>query len=75
MVSHYNVQRTIDIYATTQGRDLGGVASDIAKITAGAQKELPKGSPMITRGQVATMRSSFIGLGAGLASQSFWFIS
>ncbi len=67
VVSHYNVQRTIDLYANTQGRDLGGVASDIAKITAAAQKQLPKGSTMVTRGQVATMRSSFIGLGAGLA--------
>src|SRR5437588_5741469 len=67
VVSHYNVQRTIDIYASTQGRDLGGVASDIAKITAAAQKQLPHGSSMVTRGQVATMRSSFIGLGAGLA--------
>jgi multidrug efflux pump subunit AcrB len=67
VVSHYNVQRTIDIYASTQGRDLGGVASDIAKITAAAQKQLPKGSSMVTRGQVSTMRSSFVGLGAGLA--------
>src|SRR5258707_4812858 len=39
VVSHYNVQRTIDIYASTQGRDLGGVASDIAKITAEAHKD------------------------------------
>jgi multidrug efflux pump subunit AcrB len=67
VVSHYNVQRTIDIYANTQGRDLGSISSDIAKITAAAQKQLPKGSTMVTRGQVATMRSSFIGLGAGLA--------
>src|SRR5580704_13478980 len=29
VISHYNVQRTIDVYASTQGRDLGGVASDI----------------------------------------------
>jgi multidrug efflux pump subunit AcrB len=67
VVSHYNVLRTIDIYSGTQGRDLGSVASDIAKITAAAKKQLPKGSTMVTRGQVATMRSSFIGLGAGLA--------
>ncbi len=67
VISHFNVQRTIDLYASTQGRDLDGVASDIAKITAAAQKQLPKGSTMVTRGQVATMRSSFIGLGAGLA--------
>src|ERR1700681_479347 len=67
VVTHYNVQRVIDIYAGTQGRDLGGVARDIARITSAAQKQLPKGSSLITRGQVATMQSSFVGLGSGLA--------
>ena len=67
VVTHYNVQRVIDIYAGTQGRDLGGVAADISKITAAAEKQLPKGSSIVTRGQVATMQSSFVGLGAGLA--------
>jgi multidrug efflux pump subunit AcrB len=67
VVTHYNVQRVIDIYAGTQGRDLGGVAADIAKITAAAEKQLPKGSSLVTRGQVATMQSSFVGLGSGLA--------
>src|SRR5258707_3819396 len=68
VVSHYNVQRTIDVYASVQGRDLGGVATEIAKRTAAAQKQLPEGSGMVTRGQVATMKWSFIGLGWGLAS-------
>jgi multidrug efflux pump subunit AcrB len=67
VVTHYNVQRVIDIYAGTQGRDLGGVATDIAKITVAAEKQLPKGSSLVTRGQVATMQSSFVGLGSGLA--------
>jgi multidrug efflux pump subunit AcrB len=67
VVSHYNVQPVIDIYAGVQGRDLGGVASDIARITAAAQKNLPPGSTLVTRGQIATMQSSFIGLIAGLA--------
>src|SRR5207248_6002848 len=40
---------------------------DVARITAAAQKQLPRGSTMVTRGQVATMQSSFIGLGSGLA--------
>ena len=31
VVSHYNVQPVIDIYADTQGRDLGAVAADISK--------------------------------------------
>ena len=67
VVTHYNVQRVVDIYAGVQGRDLGAVAADIAKITAATQKQLPRGSSMVVRGQVGTMRSSFVGLGAGLA--------
>jgi multidrug efflux pump subunit AcrB len=67
VISHYNVQPVIDIYASVQGRDLGGVAADIAKITAAAQKDLPRGSTLVTGGQIATMHSSFTGLVAGLA--------
>jgi len=66
VVSHYNVRPVIDIYAGVQGRDLGGVARDVKQITANAAKSLPRGSTMVTRGQVATMRSSFVGLFGGL---------
>jgi multidrug efflux pump subunit AcrB len=65
-VSHYNVRPVIDIYASVQGRDLGGVASGVQRITADAKKHLPRGSTLVTRGQVATMHSSFVGLFAGL---------
>jgi multidrug efflux pump subunit AcrB len=65
-VSHYNVQPVIDIFASVKGRDLGSVASDIAGITSQAQKNLPRGSHLVTRGQVATMQSSFVGLLGGL---------
>jgi multidrug efflux pump subunit AcrB len=67
VVSHYNVRPVIDIYGSVQGRDLGGVAGDVQRITADAAKHLPRGSTLVTRGQVATMRSSFVGLFAGLA--------
>ena len=67
VVSHYNVRPVIDIYAGVQDRDLGGVARDVQRITSNAAKSLPRGSTLITRGQVATMRSSFVGLFAGLA--------
>ncbi|WP_263355149.1 efflux RND transporter permease subunit [Acidicapsa acidisoli] len=66
-VSHYNVQPVIDVFATAQGRDLGSVASDVAKITQRAEKTLPRGSHLVTRGQVETMQSSFVGLLGGLA--------
>src|SRR5579871_4867978 len=66
VVSHYNIQPVIDVYASVQGRDLGGVARDIRKIIANFQKKLPKGSSIVIRGQVDTMSSSFFGLGIGL---------
>ncbi len=49
-----------------QDRDLGAVATDVDRVLAGFQSKLPKGSFIETRGQVATMRTSFIGLGIGL---------
>jgi multidrug efflux pump subunit AcrB len=65
-VSHYNVQPVINIYGSVQGRDLGSVASDLDRIVAGSQNDLPRGSRTIVRGQIETMRSSFRGLMAGL---------
>jgi len=66
VVNHYSVQPVIDVYASTQGRDLGGVASDIMKTLKPFQDHLPRGTQLIVRGQVQTMRSSFLGLGFGL---------
>jgi multidrug efflux pump subunit AcrB len=66
-VSHYNVQSVIDVFASVQGRDLGSVANQIAGITGQAEKQLPHGSHLVTRGQVTTMQSSFVGLLGGLA--------
>jgi CzcA family heavy metal efflux pump len=66
VVSHYNVQPVIDVYSSTQGRDLGGVAADVREALKAFQGQLPRGTTMVIRGQVETMRSSFIGLGVGL---------
>ena len=65
-VNHYNVQPTIDVYASTQDRDLGAVAIDTEKVLRRFEDKLPRGTHIVVRGQVATMRSSFIGLGVGL---------
>jgi len=66
VVSHYNVQQVIDIYASVAGRDLGGVAADVDRILQPFKKQLPRGTEIVVRGQVQTMRSSFAGLGVGL---------
>jgi CzcA family heavy metal efflux pump len=66
VVSHYNVQPMINVYASVDGRDLGGVADEVAKDVKEAEKHLPRGSHIAIRGQVQTMKSSFEGLGLGL---------
>ncbi len=66
VVSHYNIAPVIDIYGSVTGRDLGGVARDINKLIDAARNRLPRGSQVIVRGQVQTMRSSYIGLLSGL---------
>jgi CzcA family heavy metal efflux pump len=66
VVTQYNIQPVVEIYATTQDRDLGAVASDIQKIIDAHQKSLPKGSSMALLGQVQTMNSAFSGLIFGL---------
>jgi len=65
-VSHYNVQPLIDVYASVAGRDLGAVSDEVAKRVAEAARTLPRGSRIVVRGQVQTMKSSFFGLGVGL---------
>ncbi|HEY7096980.1 MAG TPA: efflux RND transporter permease subunit [Terriglobales bacterium] len=67
VVSHYDIQPVIDIFGSVQGRDLGGVAREIDHIVQEAQKNLPRGSQVVVRGQIDTMRSSYIGLLGGLA--------
>ena len=67
VLSHYNLQRVIDIYGAVQNRDLGGVAKDINRVIDRNRKDLPRGSQLMVRGQIETMQSSFAGLVGGLA--------
>jgi multidrug efflux pump subunit AcrB len=61
-----NVQPVFDVYASVQGRDLGGVAADIDKVTAQLQKELKPGNSIQVTGQIQSMNDSFRNLGIGL---------
>lgn len=66
IVTHYNIQPVVEIYGAVEGKDLGSVAAQVQKVIDDAQKELPRGSRIVLRGQVQTMRNSFTGLFAGL---------
>jgi multidrug efflux pump subunit AcrB len=66
IVSHYNIRRVVDIYGAVQGRDLGAVAKDVEAIVHQHEKQLPRGMFVSVRGQVQTMRSSYVALLGGL---------
>ena len=66
VVTHYNIVPTVDVFASVDGRDLGGVADDTADLLKPFQKQLPRGTQMHVRGQIETMASSYSGLEIGL---------
>jgi multidrug efflux pump subunit AcrB len=66
VADHFNIRPVTNIYANYSGRDLGAVATDIQKLIASSEKDLPKGSSIVLRGQVRTMNDSFVGLYLGL---------
>ncbi|MDR3467112.1 MAG: efflux RND transporter permease subunit [Xanthobacteraceae bacterium] len=66
VVSEYNIQPMIQVFATTQGRDLGAVAAQVQRVIADTARNVPKGSTVTLLGQVKTMNSSFAGLLFGL---------
>ena len=66
VVSQYNIAPLVQIYATTQDRDLGGVAADVQKVIDDMSKDRPRGAQVVLAGQVTTMNSAFSGLLYGL---------
>ena len=66
VINHYNIRRVVDIYAAFQGRDLGAVGREVTRIVDANRKSLPRGSFIIIRGQLQTMRTSYLGLLGGL---------
>ncbi|RDK03254.1 efflux RND transporter permease subunit [Paraburkholderia lacunae] len=66
VVSHYNVQPVLDIFASAQGRDLGGVAADVTRLVDQIRPQLPPGASIVVRGQVQAMHDSFSGLASGM---------
>ncbi|MFT5921518.1 MAG: CzcA family heavy metal efflux pump [Flavobacteriales bacterium] len=63
-INHYKLQRVFNVYANVEGEDIGGVSDEIQKrIDA---MNFPKGYNVTFEGEVATMKSSFGELGAGM---------
>jgi multidrug efflux pump subunit AcrB len=66
VINHYNIHRVIDIFGSVDQRGLGAVAGDIQHIVDSSSKSLPRGSRVVIRGQIETMKSSYLGLALGL---------
>ncbi|MDB6049377.1 MAG: transporter, partial [Pseudomonas sp.] len=66
VVTHYNIQPTLDIFANIQGRDLGGVANDVQNVIDGAAALRPKGATVTLHGQIDALHEAFNGLSLGL---------
>jgi multidrug efflux pump subunit AcrB len=71
VVTHYDTQPVVEIYASVQDRDLGGVAADVNRVVDSFKGKLPRGTTVAIRGQVATMHTAFLNLGVGLIFSIF----
>jgi CzcA family heavy metal efflux pump len=65
-ITHYNIQPVIDIFGNVNQTDLGSIATPIDKLVEKYKSQLPRGSQIVVRGQIDTMRTSFKGLLLGL---------
>jgi multidrug efflux pump subunit AcrB len=67
VVSQYDLQNTVQVYAAVQDRDLGAVATDVRRIIDELSSQAsPKIRAVKLQGQVRTMDSAFAGLLFGL---------
>ena len=67
VVSQYNLQNTVQVYATAQDRDLGAVATDVRRIIDDSPaRPRRKVRAVKLQGQVRTMDTAFSGLLFGL---------
>jgi multidrug efflux pump subunit AcrB len=64
-ISHVDAQRTIEVLANVEGRDLGSVVAD-AREALNSMGAAPKGMTIKLRGQNEVMEESFTKLGLGM---------
>ncbi len=67
VVTHYNIRPVVDLLVSVEGSDLGSVGAQIDRVIKDTQAHAPRGTTIAIRGQIGTMRSSYIGLGVGIA--------
>ncbi|MGA2124853.1 MAG: efflux RND transporter permease subunit [Xanthobacteraceae bacterium] len=66
LITHSNIQRTFDIYANVQDRDLGAIEADLNRILPEFQAKMKPGNRIVLRGQMQSKNDAFFHLGLGL---------
>ena len=66
VVTHEGIQPVFDVYVSAEGRDLGGVLSDVDKISEEMKSEMPPSAALRVIGQAETMHNAYVELLAGL---------
>jgi multidrug efflux pump subunit AcrB len=61
-----NIQPVYEVFANAEGRDLGSISSDIAKVVAQYQKGMPPGNRIEVTGQIDSMNAAFADLAIGI---------
>jgi multidrug efflux pump subunit AcrB len=61
-----NIQPVYEVFANAEGRDLGSISSDIAKVVAQYQKGMPPGNRIEVTGQIESMNAAFADLAIGI---------
>ena len=67
LASHYDILPAIDIFASTQARDLGAVNNAVTRVVADMSNSVPHGAEVHLRGQATTMGTAYVQLLTGLA--------
>jgi len=66
VVTHGNIMPLFNIYVSAEGRDLGGVLTDVEKITKSMKDEMPRSAAIEIHGQASLMHDAYFELIFGL---------
>ena len=66
VITHGNIMPLFDIYVSTEGRDLGGVLTDVEKIAKSMEHEKPRSAEVEIHGQASLMHDAYFELIFGL---------
>src|SRR5215467_2596382 len=68
VVTHGNIMPLFNIYVSAEGRDLGGVLTDVQKIVKSMEHEKPRSAEVEIHGQASLMHDAYFELIFGLVS-------